>query len=210
METNTFNPGSLEQGLAEKANGWNPAEVRMSFFLKPITNKWPYGQPLSLFEVYRYIITPRYRPETDQLRTITNHDEARSFKGSKLDYVTPSGTFSYCNDKSLIKHSQVVCMDLDDLGDRVEELFEKLKHDPYFPTLLLFRSPRGNGLKWFVHIDLSRCDHRTWFTAIRNYLMATYHLSDKQADQSCINVSKACYLCYDPKAYILPELIEFF
>jgi hypothetical protein len=86
----------------------------------------------------------------------------------------------------------------------------KLIADPFFETLLLFRSPSGDGLNWLIAIDLSKCDHRTWFTAIRNYLMATYQLSDKQADKSCINVSKACYLCYDPEAYIMPELIEYY
>ena len=191
------------------ANSWTPAEVRMSFFTKPITNKWPYGE-LSLFQVYRLIITPQYRPETNHLREITDHDEARGFKCKELDYITPSGVFSYCNDQSLIRHSSIICMDLDSLDQRTDDLREKLIADPFFETLLLFRSPSGNGLKWFVPIDLSKCDHRTWFTAIRNYLMTTYQLSDKQADKSCINVSKACYLCYDPEAYIKPELIEYF
>ena len=72
------------------ANSWNPADVRMSFFKKPITNKWPSGQPLSLFQVYRYIITRRYFPETRDLRAITDDDKARDFKGQNLDYVTPS------------------------------------------------------------------------------------------------------------------------
>ena len=96
------------------------------------------------------------------------------------------------------------------LGQRVEELFERLIDDPMFETLLLFRSPRGFGLKWFVHIDLTRCDHRTWYTAIRNYLMHTYNLDDKQVDKTCGNPSRACYLCHDPLAYIKPDLIEFF
>ena len=192
------------------ANSWNPAEVRMSFFSKPITNKRPCGQPLSLFQVYRYIITRRYMSETEQLRTITDEDKARDFKGQHFDYVTPSGVFSYCSDSSLVKHSGVICMDLDYLGNRVEELFQLLIHDPMFQTLLLFRSPRGFGLKWFIHIDLSRCDHRTWFQAIRNYLMHTYHLEDKQVDKACGNPSRACYLCYDPKAYIPLSLIEYF
>lgn len=192
------------------ANSWNPAEVRMSFFSKPITNKWPCGQPLSLFQVYRCIITRRYMSETEQLRTITDDDKARAFKGQHLDYVTPSGVFSYCSDNSLVKHSGVLCMDLDYLGNRVEELFQLLIHDPMFQTLLLFRSPRGFGLKWFIHIDLTRCDHRTWFQAIRNYLMHTYHLEDKQVDKACGNPSRACYLCHDSKAYLPLSLIEYF
>ena len=192
------------------ANSWNPAEVRMSFFQKPITNKWPYEQPLSLFQVYRYIITRRYMSETDQLRAITDDDEARHFKGQHFDYVTPSGIFSYCSDNSLVKHSGVLCMDLDYLDNRVEELFRLLIHEPMFDTLLLFRSPRGFGLKWFIHIDLSRCDHRTWFTAVRNYLMHTYHLTEKQVDKACANPSRACYLCHDPHAYIKLDLVEYF
>ena len=182
----------------------------MSFFPKPITNKWPSGQPLSLFEVYRCITTRKYYPETRDLRGITDDDKARDFKGQNLDYVTPSGIFSYCSDNSLIKHSGVLCMDLDHLDNRVEDMFQLLIHEPMFLTLLLFRSPRGSGLKWFIHIDLSRCDHRTWFTAVRNYLMHTYHLEDKQVDKACGNPSRACYLCYDPEAYLLPSLIEFF
>ena len=192
------------------ANSWNPAEVRMSFFPKPITNKWPSGQPLSLFEVYRCITTRKYYPETRDLRGITDDDKARDFKGQNLDYVTPSGIFSYCSDNSLIKHSGVLCMDLDHLDNRVEDMFQLLIHEPMFLTLLLFRSPRGSGLKWFIHIDLSRCDHRTWFTAVRNYLMHTYHLDDKQVDKACGNPSRACFLCYDPEAYLLPCLIEHF
>ncbi len=192
------------------ANSWNPAEVRMSFFSKPITNKRPCGQPLSLFQVYWCIITRRYMSETEQLRTITDDDKARDFKGQHLDYVTPSGVFSYCSDNSLVKHSGVLCMDLDYLGNRVEELFQLLIHDPMFQTLLLFRSPRGFGLKWFIHIDLTRCDHRTWFQAIRNYLMHTYHLDDKQVDKACGNPSRACYLCHDSKAYLPLSLIEYF
>ena len=192
------------------ANNWNPAEVRMSFFTKPITNKRPNGQPLSLFQIYRYIITRRYMPETEQLRSITDDEKAREFKGQNLDYVTPSGIFSYCSDNSLVRHSGVLCIDLDYLGDEVERLFQLLIHEAMFETLLLFGSPRGAGLKWFIHIDLVRCDHRTWFTAVRNYLMHTYHLEDKQVDKACGNPSRACFLCHDPNAYLLTDLIEYF
>ena len=182
---------------------WNAAEARMSFFSKPITNKRPTGQPVTLFMVYQMVRTNRYRLVTQQLRAITD-------KGANLDYVTPAGVFAYCNDQSQISSSGVLCIDLDELDERVDELSGLLMADPLFDTLLLFRSPRGNGLKWFVAIDLARCDYRTWYQAVRNYLMATYHLSDKQVDAACANPSRACYLCYDPDAYLKTELIEFF
>lgn len=190
--------------------GWNPAEVRMSFFRKPITNKWPASKPVSLFWVYEYVRGRWAMPETEELRKLTGEDVQRSYKGQHFDYITPSGVFAYCSDQSLMKHSQVLCVDLDDLGDRTEEMFQNLLHDAAFETLLLFRSPRGAGLKWFIHIDLARCDHRTWFTAVRNYLMATYQLSEKQVDKICGNPSRACYLSHDPEAYLMDDLIEHF
>lgn len=199
------------EGLQNKAaEGWNPADVRMSFFKKPITNKWPVREPVSLFQVYYYVRSREAMNQTEELRKIADHEEARQYKGANFDYVTPSGVFTYCSDSSLVKHSGVLCMDLDYLGGRVEEMFQKLVAEKTFKTLLLFRSPSGAGLKWFVHIDLSRCDHRTWFTAVRRYLMMTYNLEDKQVDPLCSNPSRACYLGYDPEAYLLTELIEFF
>lgn len=180
----------------------------MSFFRKPVMNKYPEAV-VSLFWVYQYVRSKEAMPETEALRVLVGEEEQRRFKGLNFDYVTPSGTFSYCNDASLTEHSTVICMDLDALDD-VEGVREKLLADPVFETLLLFRSPRGRGLKWFVEIDLARCDHKTWFAAIRNYLMMTYQLTDKQVDKTCSPVSKACYLSYDPDAYLKPELIEFF
>ena len=199
------------EGIQNKvAGGWSPADVRMSFFRKPITNKWPMREPVSLFQVYNYVRGREALPQTETLRKIADHEGARLYKGGEFDYVTPSGVFTYCNDSSLVCHSGVLCMDLDDLGDRLEELFQKLVDEKTFKTLLLFRSPSGKGLKWFIHIDLARCDHRTWFTAVRRYLMATYSLDDKQVDPLCSNPSRACYLGHDPEAYLMTELIEFF
>ena len=198
-------------GLQNKATeDWNPADVRMSFFKKPITNKWPVKETVSLFQGYYYVRSREAMAATEELQKITDHEKARQFKGVSFDYVTPSGEFTYCSDSSLIKHSGVLCMDLDDLGDRVEELFQKLIDEKTFKTLLLFHSPSGKGLKWFIHIDLSRCDHRTWFTAVRRYLMMTYNLNEKQVDPLCSNVSRACFLGHDPEAYLMTKLIEFF
>lgn len=186
---------------------WNAAEAKMSFFRRPITNKQPESQPVTLKQVYDYLCSSTAIIETYHLRELENHDEARAYKGQAFDYVTPSGLFNYCADQNLIEHSQLLCIDLDNLGERVEELFDVMLTDPVFETLLLFRSPSGNGLKWFIHIDLSRCDHRTWFKAVRNYIMFTYGLDDEQVDKHCGNPSRACFLGHDPQAYINPNLM---
>ncbi|MCR5038938.1 MAG: hypothetical protein K6A94_06345 [Bacteroidales bacterium] len=200
----------------------------MSFFKAPITNHRPCGT-VSLFWLYQYMRSPEARPETDELRAIARKagmtpeavkEQQRKFKGERLDWVTPSGTFAYANDNSIIEHSHVLCLDLDDIcplseiklegGDAVDELKNQLIDDPQFNTLMAFRSPRGNGVKWFIEIDLTRCDHRVWFAGVRNFLMAMYHLTDEQVDKHCGNPSRACYLTHDPDVYLRTDLIENF
>lgn len=210
------------------AGGWRAAEARMSFFRKPITNHRPCGT-VSLFWVYQYLRSPEARPETEELRAIASRagltpeavkEQQRKYKGERLDWITPSGVFAYANDASMVEHSHVLCIDLDDIspiqkvrlegGDAVDVLKNRLIDDPLFETLMAFRSPRGNGVKWLIEIDLTRCDHRTWFTGVRNYLMATYGLTDEQVDKHCGNPSRACYLTHDPDAYLRTDLIENF
>lgn len=209
------------------------SNFEMSFFRGSIRNKVP-AATVDPFWVYQYLRSPEAMPETRELRAIADKDQQRSYKGSRLEYVTPSGVFSYCNDASLISHSRLLCMDLDDLcpisevnpvfyyfkpecynaatkeTDAVEQLKWRLIDDPRFNTVLAFRSPRGNGLKWWLEIDLAKCDHRTWFQAVRNFLMSQYQLTDHQVDKQCANPSRACFLCHDPLVYLRTDLIENF
>lgn len=179
-------------------------QFEMSYFNAPITNKVPLTT-LSLAEVAAIIKSDELETQTRLLRGITDHEAARAYKGQHFPYVTPAGVFSYCSDASLMKHSGALCMDLDHIDD-VDALKQKLIADPHFKTLVVFRSPSGDGLKWFIEIDLTKCSHRQWFDAVRNYLMSIYGLSQKQADPSVRNESRACFLCYDPELYVNPVL----
>lgn len=182
-------------------------DFRMSYFNPPITNKVP-SRTVTLDEVARMVRSTMLGVQTQQLRTIREKAEARLYKGLNFPYVTISGVFSYCNDTSLVSHSGLLCIDLDGVED-VEDLKRKLTADGHFLTPLAFRSPSGNGLKWVIVIDLAKADHKTWFHAVRNYLLATYHeLTEKQVDRQCQNVSRACFLCYDPQAYVNLDVHE--
>ena len=181
-------------------------KFEMSYFSAPITNKVP-STTLSLNEVAAIIMSRELEPQTQGLRAITDKEQARAYKGWHFPYVTPAGTFSYCNDQSLISYSNALCMDLDHIED-VEALKRKLISDKLFETLMAFRSPSGDGLKWLLRIDLTKCSYRQWFDAVRNYLMSpAYGLGPKQADPSVRNESRACFLCYDPEVYVNPALM---
>lgn len=184
-----------------------------SIFRRPITNKYPY-QVVNLIDVYNYIICNYAKDRTNELRTIKDDRYRRQYKANKFDYCTFSGIFSVRTDKAIIQHSGLICLDFDHLKD-VEAFFEALKEDTYFETLLLFRSPSGDGLKWVISFHdsyfrygkdgESYSDYQVrFFAGLYNYIFNHY---DVEVDRSCRNLSRACYLPHDPAAYLNPSLL---
>ena len=90
-----------------------------------------------------------------------------------------------------------------------------MKEDQYFETLLLFRSPSGDGLKWVIsfHDSFFRYgkDGESYgeyqvrfFASLYNYVFNHYCV---EVDKHCRNLSRACYLPHDPNAYLNPSLL---
>lgn len=170
-----------------------------SFFRAPISNTKPL-KAISLLDVYKYIVGDYARQRTEKLRSFDNVKRARTFKAANFDYCTFSGTFNSRNDKELIKHSNLLCLDFDHIKD-LETLFKRLLNDEYFETQLLFRSPSGDGLKWIIPIDTSQTAHSNYFASVANYILQTYGV---EVDKSGRDISRACFLPYDPQAYLNP------
>ena len=174
-----------------------------SVFKAPITNTKP-NNTTNLLQVYNAIKGNFYKQRTDDLRSISDPLLARKFKASNFDYCTFSGTFTTRNDKSLIKHSGLLCIDFDHLQN-LTDLKTKLLKDEYFETQLLFTSPSGTGLKWIIPIDSTTSPHSTYFSAIANYISQTYTV---EIDKSGKDISRACFLPHDPQAYINPKFLN--
>ena len=191
----------------------------ISFFRAPIRNTKPSAQA-SILQIYKYIISNRASDITRRLRAITDPKEARKYKSEAFDYVTFSGCFSSrCTDE-LIEHSGFLCFDIDKIESerRLQEIKSLLINDEELHTVLCFRSPSGNGLKWVVEvpdrfwlrqsqqsivngqqteIEIINCNHRTLYERIRHYLLDTYGIdTDHTSD-----IARPCYLCYDDDAY---------
>ena len=180
-----------------------PVEVQQpmfTFFKRPVTNTIP-CKDITLKEAYDYITSSAAKAQTEKLRTIADKKDARKFKKYNFDYVSFSGTFSYRDDDHVTKPSNLLCVDFDHLPN-VEEMFQKLLHDRYFTTELLFRSPSGDGLKWVIPIEYRGHTHEQIFDAVYNYVSATYGTA---MDRSCSDMSRPCYLPYDPGAYLNPK-----
>ena len=155
-------------------------------------------------EVY-YMLTDRLRKyRTEKLRSLSSKKEQSKFKRTKFDSVTFSGIFLKRENTSLIQHSGLLTIDIDDIKEesRLQQIKRKLLDDRLFSTELLFTSPRGKGLKWIISISLHSVTHRQYFTAVNNYLQETYDIA---IDTSGSDVSRACILPYDPEASIHPK-----
>ncbi len=184
-----------------------------SIFRRPISNKYPY-QVVNLIDVFNYIISDYAKDHTREYRGIKIDKYRRQFKADKFDYCTFSGIFSIRADKAIIQHSGYICLDFDHLKD-VEATFRQLKEDQYFDTLLLFRSPSGDGLKWVISFtdsyfrygndgeSLGEYQER-FFISLYNYIFNHY---DVEVDKHCRNLSRACFLPHDPDAFLNPSLL---
>lgn len=196
---------------------------RFSFFKSPINNTHPYSE-VTLVDIYNYIKGDSAAQNTKNLRKITDKKQAQKFKCYNFDYCTFSGVFSERKDKHLVKHSNLLCIDFDGLYSyecdtarneqnamSVELLRYKLLQDEYFETMLLFRSPSGNGLKWVIPIEVRDtksafyASHLDYFLAVEKYIRQTYRV---QIDTSGKDVSRACYLPHDQSVFINPHLLE--
>ena len=173
---------------------------RFSFFRAPITNILP-AKNLTIKETFMYITGYGAAERTLKLRSITDPKKARIYKAANFDYCTFCGKFSSRKDETIKTPSGLICLDFDHIID-VEDLFVSLLKDDCFETQLLFRSPSGNGLKWVIPIEKSSLSHSDYFRALSNYISTTYGV---EIDQSGKDLSRACFLPHDSKAYINPK-----
>ena len=174
-----------------------------SFFKAPVRNTIPH-KSICMLDAYNYIVGDYAKQRTEKLRSIKDPKQARQYKVSTFDYCTFSGAFTTRNDKALINHSGLLCVDFDRLQN-VEKLRFQLLQDEYFDTQLLFVSPSGDGLKWIISIDTTKTTHGDFFAAVANYILQTYGV---EVDKSGRDISRACFLPYDPLAFINPLILE--
>lgn len=178
---------------------------------KAVMNCWPKGT-MGIEEVFRYIINPEKAKEaTELLRTITDHDSNCWYKLMNFEYVTFSCQCSYHNKQGVVSVSPYMVLDFDkkeileafpgmDIHDAVRKFKKMLIKDKNLFVVLCFKSPNGTGLKVVVYVGTrQQLSHRECFDAICTYIRQMYHVV---ADPSGSNIDRACYLPYDPEAYI--------
>ena len=114
----------------------------------------------------------------------------------QLAAICFSGTFNKRNDKSILEHSGLICLDFDDYKKKstMNEHKSKIAKDKYVYSV--FVSPSGNGLKVLVKIPEDIDNHTRYFNSLEEYFDSPYF------DTTSKNISRVCYESWDALIYI--------
>lgn len=186
-----------------------PPSPRFSFYRRPIKNTRPCRE-VSPEDIFKYLVSDYARQHTEALRTITDNKARSRYKAEHLDYITPGGLFRTRKESDLIKPSGYMVIDFDHISG-AQDLVKQLANDEHFETVLAFRSPSGDGVKWIVALpDITKPDgtpltYGEYFTILSNYSSKAYGI---KADPSGKDICRACFLPYDPDAFLNPLYLE--
>ena len=161
---------------------------------KNAKNSNPVGNFL-IDDIFAGIKDGKFRGKVEQLRSIEDKNAYAEAK-TNLPSVTISGTFSQRNNKSLIKHSGLICLDIDNL-DKVEMVKATIKNDRF--VYAIFTSVSGNGLAIIVRIEPDQEKHFSAFQRLKDYFLMLYGI---EIDKGCGDISRLRFLSYDPVMHI--------
>ena len=125
--------------------------------------------------------------------------EKRNLIKQQLPAVCFSGEFSERKDKSILKHSGLICLDFDGFKTKKDLLTVRNRLTSDEHSYAVFTSPSGNGLKALVKIPQDPENHVKYFMSLQDY----YNLDE--FDTTSKNISRVCYESYDPDIYINQE-----
>jgi hypothetical protein len=201
METSsTILNGTLMKKTPQQQNLLFPefsAQKSFSFYKAPISNTKP-SKEISLNSIKEIILSDIYKNITNTYREIEDVKHKSILKSEMFDYVTFSCTTSNRDSKSIKHHSNLICVDLDHVGniDTIKNIAIKIK-ELSIPSLM-FRSPSGDGLKLVYHIDITKGSHQEYFTALKSFFNQEVGFD---IDKKCGDIVRACFLCHDPDVY---------
>jgi len=154
--------------------------------------------------------------KTQSIKTIYNANGGGK-QGKKsiapLKAQLPVVTFGATgNRKDILNPSGLICIDIDELGPKLEEVISYLRSCQF--VALLFVSPSGDGLKVVFRIPVISADDQKQVRAhCKNAFKAVAKFIKDQcgvvADPACSDMLRLCYLPHDPEAFLNENSVEF-
>ena len=177
-----------------------PDTTAVSFF-HGSTNSRPV-KAMALNAVLADIQTGIYRDAILKVRHVRTTEGKGAYATAKrdLDAFTPCATFAPTRGKANLQHTSGICHgDIDHLSqEELRAACQAIYRDPY--TRYCFVSPSQEGLKVGVKIPLVTDDteYKRYWQAVADYYATQYGVT---WDESGKDVSRLCYVSYDPDLY---------
>jgi len=152
---------------------------------------------LTLTEYFKGITEGKWQDVVLKCRAIEDNTKQQEYKKKSVPAVTASGLFNGRSDSSLVIHSGLIVIDIDDKDQyrNINDIKNELKEVP--EIFAIHHSLRGKGLA--VYFKINKAKHTESFEAITKMLSNDYGVV---CDMSCSNVSRLRFVSYDPDCYL--------
>jgi len=145
----------------------------------------------------------------DYVDTLEKVRDPKTAKGvvdpekKKLPAILWSGKFGRRANDALVRHSGLICADLDDLKNNLPHVRRKLLGRP--ELWALFLSPTGTGLKAVFRVPADVSIHPASFRVVQRHV---FDLTGVEIDEACKDVARLCFVSHDPDAYYNSNALE--
>ena len=159
----------------------------------------------STLKILDAIRSGRWMSLIQKIRDCSDKEERSNLKKG-LPCVTFSGTFNDTRkEKNIKKYSHLMVIDIDDLKPNELSRFKaQMREDPFIVSF--FESP-SRGLKALVEVSSTLEQHKSIaFPYVQQYFKDMHGIT---IDKSGKDVSRLCYVSYDPEMYYTEDYMVF-
>lgn len=156
--------------------------------------------------ILNYIRDGRWADKVQKARDLYSSDkDAYDQEKRNLPCAIFSGVFSKRSADGILEYSKTIVLDIDKLSqEEINDYKESFKGDGFIYSY--FTSPSGFGLKVLVKLKCDQKDHLAAFLALEKHFKQNYAIV---IDKSGKDISRLCYVSYDPELYINDEAQPF-
>jgi VirE N-terminal domain len=162
----------------------------------------------NLIDVLQEIKSDKYQSEVNSIRYALHKGDEKTADEikSSLNGFTMSGTYGTSRTKANLKtYSQIIGLDFDHIPVTELDTLVKLINDCKY-TFASFISPSGEGIKVFIKINSNATQHTTAYNQVATFYK---NLSGYDFDAKCKDITRLCFVSYDPEIYIKEDATIF-
>ena len=165
-------------------------------------------EDIELGRVLEAIRDGKWRTQIEKIREAYRNGGAEPKRAidalkKKVPAVMFSGRFKHRASDALLKHSGLICADLDSLGDKLPQVRVDLSSSPHL--FALFVSPSCDGLKAIFRVPADPYRHRDSFRAVARHV---FKLTGVRIDESGKDPARLCFVSFDPEMKISEDATE--